>query len=1692
MLQKMAKSRLIYREDLHMPSNLIPPSPSNPPGLNAIAYRISDYSSVKRRLLEYLHTAIIPNHSTLARLRTRDADDAVIALIDSWAMVIDILTFYQERIANEGYWRTAVERQSIIDLARAIGCELKPGVAASTYLKFTVDEAPLSPSVVTVPKGTQIQSIPSQDELPQTFETSETFTARADWNTLKPRNRRLQEITPTIKEIYLQGTNLQLQVSDYILLIDESKNNSINNLAVLKISNIEIIKSQYARITFTSILPISTFFRNPHLFAFRQRAALFGNVAPKWEDLPDEIKRQFGKLQGGVFQYNGTSWNARSEGLPTIDIRCLAINSTNNCLFAGTAGRGIYRSIDNGLNWTVVNVGLTNFNVESLYCDEHGYLLAGTPGGGIFRSKDNGENWSQINIGTIEIQEAQGANDIKTWQPVNTGLPNTIVRCFIVLSSTSQNSASQESIYVGTDDGVFYSTDSGKRWQNIGLQNKAVRAFSKIEISQPSADEASQSPTIIEHLFAATDSGIFQFEANNWKEFKISLESNSIDDIVALVCYEKEGTHYLFADTKSHGIFRSTNIINTTSNTINESNNITWVSKNPLNINVKNITTLAVIGTTLFAGALNGQVSKSNDDGDSWIDVNINITDITALAGREANQDFQLFAGTKFAGFAEKESDQSNEPLISLDNIYPKILADSWIVLVDNSLALAYQVKNVLNAVVSKFTFEARVTQIEVIQTISKIILAEFQPLTTIVLAQSELLTLAKIPLTLDIQQEQIFQDPITENSVFLNQFVQGLESKQKLLISGQRPQVEIKQVGGVFQWSDENNSWQRYNNSLDNLAVSSLVSKDGFLYAGTDQGVFHCNINSNTWAPLNLGLTNKHISALVVDLNKQLYAGTAGGGVFGWNGEAWAPINQGLKSLNITTLAIDSPNERENILLAGTDDAGIFSFNLKNPDEWKPININLINAKIQAILATNTGWFVGTSKNGIFRSQDKGNSWELFGYANVLGTGAIKIDENNSLQIIGINTEFEDKLAGTLITLMEQTRLIDNVNSSTNLTINKPFDISNLSSFNETTFTLSSGLTHPDVTALFEYDNSLIEPNLYFIFAATNGGGIFRYKENIWQAVNKGLTNSLEITTLAIYQKQGIGITSDNLVVTLTDKSEYIQVGSLITVNEQVRQVTAILSDTTISINKPFEPNIVQQTACTIEMILAGTKTVGMFYSVNQGESWNSFTSGLANTEVKTIAISSEKQLFIGGTGILPSVNGLFHVAIKKGDCLKVIARPNQENWRLQDINGFEGIFTRTTSVNKDTDLILKNADPSDETISELIEVLTPPSNQQIPILELSNPLQNCYDPETVTVSANVVPATHGETIPDIEEILGSGDGRVANQQFFITKPPLTYISAATADGIKSTLEVRVNGLLWEQVPSLYNKRPDQEVYIVRTEDDGNVSVTFGDGINGARLPSGIDNVIATYRSGIGLAGNVTANSLKLLKTRPLGIKEVTNPIVASGAANRETAEEARRRTPQTVRTLERIVSLQDFEDFARTFAGISKVMAVSLWSEQTQIVHLTIAANGGEEVSSDSELYKNLVNAIEKARDPYQLAPVVSSYEQIWFKLTATVIIDERYVPEKVKAQIKTDLQTAFAFEKRQFGQNVTSSEVIAVIQQVKGVIAVDLETLHRLDAPQTLEHNIPATFADWDSVNQKFIPTQLLALHSSEIFT
>ena len=281
-------------------------------------------------MLARLHSQRIPSKPNeappLANLSTRAGDDPSLALLDAMAVAADVLTFYQERIANEGYLRTATERRSVLEMARSIGYELKPGVAAGTYLSFTVEDADGAPRMVTVSKGTQVQSIPPQGKLPHTFETTEELEARGDWNVLKPQLKEKQKFEVGTTKLYLKGTSSQIQPGDSILLVGADRETRPGS----EQWDIRIVKTvttfpdkNYTLITWEDGLghetPDTSPAANPKAFVFRQRASLFGYNAPDWKALSATVKRGYDDT---IDVDKSATWYRRNEW-PNFEIRTI-------------------------------------------------------------------------------------------------------------------------------------------------------------------------------------------------------------------------------------------------------------------------------------------------------------------------------------------------------------------------------------------------------------------------------------------------------------------------------------------------------------------------------------------------------------------------------------------------------------------------------------------------------------------------------------------------------------------------------------------------------------------------------------------------------------------------------------------------------------------------------------------------------------------------------------------------------------------------------------------------------------------------------------------------------------------------------------------------------------------------------------------------------------------------------------------------------------------------------------------------------------------------------------------------------------------------------------------------------------------------------------------------------------------------
>jgi predicted phage baseplate assembly protein len=317
-------------------------------------------------------------------------------------------------------------------------------------------------------------------------------------------------------------------------------------------------------------------------------------------------------------------------------------------------------------------------------------------------------------------------------------------------------------------------------------------------------------------------------------------------------------------------------------------------------------------------------------------------------------------------------------------------------------------------------------------------------------------------------------------------------------------------------------------------------------------------------------------------------------------------------------------------------------------------------------------------------------------------------------------------------------------------------------------------------------------------------------------------------------------------------------------------------------------------------------------------------------------------------------------------------------------------------------------------------------------------------YRRATVVISANVVRATHGETR---NETLGAGDATKPFQSFDLKQPPLTFVPATSPSGIASTLHVMVDNVEWEEATMLSGLGPRDRRFVTRIADSGKVTITFGNGVNGARLPTGVENVSAVYRQGIGRPGNVRADQVSMLLSRPTGVRSVVNPLAGSGGADPESADLIRENTALAVAALDRIVSLQDYADFARTFAGIAKADARKVSDGVREYVHVTIAGADDIPIDTTSDLFANLVASLQQFGDP-SLPLIVALRERVTLVLSAKIKLARLYQWEPVVQQVRAAVLDRFGFARRALGQPALLSELISVMQGVPGVAYIDVD--------------------------------------------
>jgi hypothetical protein len=316
-------------------------------------------------------------------------------------------------------------------------------------------------------------------------------------------------------------------------------------------------------------------------------------------------------------------------------------------------------------------------------------------------------------------------------------------------------------------------------------------------------------------------------------------------------------------------------------------------------------------------------------------------------------------------------------------------------------------------------------------------------------------------------------------------------------------------------------------------------------------------------------------------------------------------------------------------------------------------------------------------------------------------------------------------------------------------------------------------------------------------------------------------------------------------------------------------------------------------------------------------------------------------------------------------------------------------------------------------------------------------------HDSASAVVLGNVAAASHGETVRD--EVVGSGDAAARFQRMVLRKKPLTHLPATGPEGVASTLELRVSGVRWQEVPGLFGRAPTESVFEARPAEDGSTVLQFGDGVTGAVPPSGRGNVVATYRIGVGLAGRVKAGALTTLLEKPPGLSAARNPAAPEGGADPEEVDAARDNAPRTVRTFGRAVSLLDFEDTVTASGEVAKALATFVWDGLDRAIHLTIAGQEGAAFSPTAR--RTLGTTLNGVRDPNHRLRI-ANYARVPITVRAGVAVEPTYDQDTVLAAAHAAIVDWLSFARLRLGQSLHLSDLFRVAQDVPGVRFVDVD--------------------------------------------
>ena len=331
----------------------------------------------------------------------------------------------------------------------------------------------------------------------------------------------------------------------------------------------------------------------------------------------------------------------------------------------------------------------------------------------------------------------------------------------------------------------------------------------------------------------------------------------------------------------------------------------------------------------------------------------------------------------------------------------------------------------------------------------------------------------------------------------------------------------------------------------------------------------------------------------------------------------------------------------------------------------------------------------------------------------------------------------------------------------------------------------------------------------------------------------------------------------------------------------------------------------------------------------------------------------------------------------------------------------------------------------------------------------EITGSLTLGYTSASINPRTGTAGATEGRSISS--EFCGVSNGAPL-QDFMLSSGGVIERSVSV-----SVTEANGSQVFWDFVDRLTDAGPSASVYSTYNDDSGFTHVRFGDAVSG-RIPPVNATINASYRYGQGAAGNVVIGAINTITPAIAGVSVLNSSSPAAGGADAESIDNMRYSIPRAAHTLDRAVTLSDFESLCLQVPGVAKATAYGTYYT---MVHVPIAPVGGGLPGAD---LMDRVTGYLQARMMIGASCVVENPSYLACETTINVHVMASFGRENTRVAVQNAVLSLFDFTAVSFGTRISIGDVFRDAMAQSGVDYIDLTVLRVKGDATAVEDIVP----------------------------